>query len=122
MAYIISKMINGHGPYYYLVKSERDGDKVKQVHIKYLGKDPGKTSSSGSGRSKSSKKKSSKKKVPKTQAGKDKKVRTVMKEFKEGKLTSHGKKVTDRDQAVAIAMSESGQSRNQVKRSAKKKS
>lgn len=36
------------------------------------------------------------------------KVEKVMREFKEGKLTSHGKKVTDRDQAIAIAMSEAG--------------
>jgi len=39
-----------------------------------------------------------------------KKVRKVMKEYKEGKLKSgSGKKVTDKKQAVAIAMSESGQ-------------
>ena len=37
-------------------------------------------------------------------------VRKVRKEYKEGKLkSSSGKKVTSRDQAVAIAMSESGQ-------------
>lgn len=42
------------------------------------------------------------------------KVQEVMHEFKEGELHSgkSGKKVTDRDQAVAIAMSESGQSRD----------
>ena len=37
------------------------------------------------------------------------KVRRVMKEYAEGKLkSSSGKKVTSRDQAVAIAMSEAG--------------
>jgi DNA topoisomerase IB len=42
----------------------------------------------------------------KTEAQKAK-VKTVMKEFKDKKLkTSHGKKVTDRKQAVAIALSE----------------
>ena len=39
-----------------------------------------------------------------------KKVRKVMKEYKSGTLKSgSGKKVTDKKQAVAIAMSESGQ-------------
>ena len=39
-----------------------------------------------------------------------KKVRKVMKEYKEGKLKSgSGAKVQSRKQAVAIAMSESGQ-------------
>jgi hypothetical protein len=39
-----------------------------------------------------------------------KKVRKVMKEYKEGKLKSgSGAKVKSRKQAVAIAMSESGQ-------------
>ena len=43
-----------------------------------------------------------------------KKVRKVMHEYKEGKLKmgKSGKKVKDRKQAIAIAMSESGQSRN----------
>lgn len=37
------------------------------------------------------------------------KVRTVMREYKAGKLkSSSGQKVTSRDQAVAIAMSEAG--------------
>lgn len=36
------------------------------------------------------------------------KIATVMREFKSGTLTSSGKKVTDRKQAIAIAMSESG--------------
>jgi len=40
------------------------------------------------------------------------KVSRVMREHKEGKLTSgSGKKVKSRKQAIAIAMSESGQSR-----------
>lgn len=43
----------------------------------------------------------------------NKKVGKVMHEFKHGELKSHGKTVTDRDQAIAIAMSESGQSRKQ---------
>lgn len=38
------------------------------------------------------------------------KIGEVMREFKKGKLeTSAGKKVTDRDQAVAIGISEAGQ-------------
>ena len=41
-----------------------------------------------------------------------KKVRKVMKEYKSGKLKSgSGAKVTNRKQAVAIAMSESGQAK-----------
>jgi hypothetical protein len=39
------------------------------------------------------------------------KVGKVMSEFKHGKLKTHGKKVTDRKQAVAIALSEAGLSR-----------
>ena len=40
------------------------------------------------------------------------KVQKVMHEYKEGSLrSSSGQKVKSRDQAVAIAMSESGQSR-----------
>lgn len=35
-----------------------------------------------------------------------KKMDKVMHEFKEGDLKSHGKKVTDRDQAIAIGLSE----------------
>lgn len=45
--------------------------------------------------------------------GKKKKVKKVLKEFSEGKLHSGSKKgpqVTSKDQAVAIAMKESGQS------------
>ena len=42
----------------------------------------------------------------------DKKVRKVMREYKAGTLKSgSGQKVTSRKQAVAIAMSESGQER-----------
>ena len=47
--------------------------------------------------------------------GKEKrKVKKVMKEFSEGKLHSgskHGPEVTSKKQAVAIAMSESGQAK-----------
>jgi hypothetical protein len=46
-------------------------------------------------------------------SSKDKKVHAVMKEFKQGTLRSgSGVHVQNRDQAVAIAMSESGQSKN----------
>lgn len=38
MSYVRSKMINGYGPYYYEVESVRDGDKVEQRYIAYLGK------------------------------------------------------------------------------------
>lgn len=37
MAYIRSKKVGGH-TYYYLVKSVRNGDKVRQVHKRYIGK------------------------------------------------------------------------------------
>lgn len=37
MSYIRTKMINGNGPYYYEVRSERDGDTVRQIHVQYLG-------------------------------------------------------------------------------------
>lgn len=56
--------------------------------------------------------------VPKTKAGKQAKVETVMSEYKAGDLrSSSGQPVTSRKQAVAIALSESGQSR---KKGAKK--
>lgn len=43
-----------------------------------------------------------------------KKVKKVMKEFKDGKLkSSSGEKVTDKDQAVAIALSEAGLSKDE---------
>ena len=37
MAFVRSKEIKGH-TYYYLVESVREGDKVRQKHIRYLGK------------------------------------------------------------------------------------
>ena len=37
MAYIRWKVINGNGPYAYLVESVRDGDKVESRHLAYLG-------------------------------------------------------------------------------------
>jgi len=57
----------------------------------------------------------------KTKAGKQKKVRKVMDEFKSGTLrsgSSKGPRVKSRKQAVAIALSESGQAK---KRGAAKK-
>lgn len=54
-------------------------------------------------------------------ARKDRKVKKVMHEFKKGSLkSSSGAKVKKRKQAIAIAMSESGQSRKNTKRSRKK--
>jgi hypothetical protein len=51
--------------------------------------------------------------MPATQGQKNK-VETVMHEFKDGDLrSSSGRKVTNRKQAVAIALSESGQSNQQ---------
>ncbi|MGI9345560.1 MAG: DUF6496 domain-containing protein [Gammaproteobacteria bacterium] len=51
---------------------------------------------------------------PTTKAGKQRKVGKVMGEFREGSLkSSSGQKVTNRKQAVAIAMSEAGVSRAQ---------
>lgn len=55
--------------------------------------------------------------TPRTKKGKQAKVKTVMGEYKRGDLkSSSGKKVTSRKQAVAIAMSESGQSKQPRKR------
>lgn len=54
------------------------------------------------------------KKKPKSKAGKKAKVEKVMHEFKHGQLHSgskKGKKVRSRKQAIAIALSQSGQSR-----------
>ena len=51
---------------------------------------------------------------PTTKAGKEAKVGKVLKEYKAGELHSGSKKgpaVTSRKQAIAIALSESGQSR-----------
>jgi hypothetical protein len=58
-----------------------------------------------------------------TTRGQKNKVETVMHEFKEGDLrSSAGQKVTNRKQAVAIALSESGQSNQQsAKRNREKK-
>jgi hypothetical protein len=51
-------------------------------------------------------------KTPKTEKGKQDKVRKVMKEFKEGALkSSSGDEVESRKQAIAIALSEVGKSK-----------
>jgi hypothetical protein len=51
--------------------------------------------------------------APRTKAGKARKVKKVMGEFKRGGLkSSSGSKVRNRKQAVAIALSESGQSKH----------
>ena len=53
-------------------------------------------------------------KKPDTKAGKQKAVKGVMDEFKAGKLHSgskKGPKITNPKQAIAVALSESGQSR-----------
>ena len=53
-------------------------------------------------------------KTPRTKAGKSAKVEKVMHEFKQGRLRSgskKGPKVTSRQQAIAIAMKQSGQSK-----------
>lgn len=59
---------------------------------------------------------------PKSKVEKKNKIKKVMEEFKEGKLKSGSKKgpeVTNPKQAVAIAMSESGQSKKKKKKSKK---
>lgn len=65
------------------------------------------------------------KKKPATKAGKKKKVEKVMHEYKHGDLKSgpdgKGGKVKSRKQAIAIAMSESGQSRKKKKSTSRKK-
>ena len=55
--------------------------------------------------------------------GQKNKVETVLREFKDGELhSSSGKIVTSRKQAIAVALSESGQSdRQSSKRNRKKK-
>ncbi len=58
-----------------------------------------------------------------TKSGRRRKVGRVMREYKHGDLKSggSGRKVTSRRQAIAIAMSESGQSRNKSKRTSARK-
>lgn len=56
--------------------------------------------------------------VPKTKAGKQAKMHRVMSEYKTGMLHSgskHGPMVKSRRQAIAIGLSESGQSRKRKK-------
>lgn len=53
-------------------------------------------------------------KKPTTKSGKQAKVKTVMKEYKSGDLhsgSSKGPRVTSQKQAIAIALSQSGQSK-----------
>ena len=47
MTYIRSKMINGCGPYYYEVRSVRDGDTVQQKYVRYIGKNRPTTKAEG---------------------------------------------------------------------------
>ena len=55
--------------------------------------------------------------LPKTKQGRRAKLKTVLHEFKEGELHSgSGAKVTNPKQALAIALSESGQAKPQVTR------
>lgn len=57
------------------------------------------------------------KRKPKTKAGKRRKMGKVMGEYKRGTLrSSSGQKVTSRKQAIAIGLSESGQSRRHPKK------
>jgi hypothetical protein len=57
--------------------------------------------------------------IPKTKAGKQRKVAATMGEFKEGDLkSSSGEKVTNPKQAVAIALSQTGQSKPPSERKA----
>lgn len=62
------------------------------------------------------------KKKPTTKAGKAAKIQKVMSEFKSGTLkSSSGRKVTNRKQGVAIALSEAGMTKKKKKGQAKKK-
>ena len=62
------------------------------------------------------------KRKPKTKAGKRRKMGKVMGEYKRGTLrSSSGRKVTSRKQAIAIGLSESGQSRKKPKGKRKRK-
>ncbi len=71
-------------------------------------------------KSKSTATHSSNKAKPATKAGKKMKVKKVMDEWKDGELkTNAGKPVKDQKQAVAIALSESGQSYKQKNKSKK---
>ena len=63
-------------------------------------------------------------KKPTTKAGKKRKMDKVMKEFKEGELHSGSKDgpiVRDRKKAIAIGLSESGQSKRGKSNGSKKK-
>jgi hypothetical protein len=58
--------------------------------------------------------------IPKTKAGKERKVAKTMGEFKEGDLeSSSGAPVTNPKQAVAIALSQTGQSKPPSRRPAR---
>lgn len=57
------------------------------------------------------------KKKPTTKAGKAKKINKVMSEYERGSLKSgSGKKVKNKKQAVAIAMSEAGKKKKTTKK------
>lgn len=59
---------------------------------------------------------------PKSKPAKKEKMKKVMDEWKEGELHSgskKGPKVTSREQAIAIGLSESGQSKKKKKKSKK---
>ena len=61
------------------------------------------------------------KQVPTTKAGKARKRGKVLSEFKQGTLrSSSGQKVAGRKQAIAIALSESGESRAASKQKTRK--